>query len=71
MKHADFNIKNDNTYKLGVNAGFFIEFLLFASVFYLILNMLKKLPSIIKYYQVVLFVIIVYFIVYILLKLKK
>ena len=71
MDNLDFNIKNDRKYKLGVDSGFFIGFLLFASAFYMLMSLLKKLPASIRYYHVVLFVIIVYFVGFIFLKLRK
>lgn len=71
MDNFDFGIKNGRSYKLGLDAGFFTGFLLFASVLYLLLAILNKLPSAIKYYHAVLLVIIIYFAGIIFLKLKN
>ena len=61
----------DNAYNLGINVGFFAAFLLFASAFYFIMTFLNKIPKAIKYYHVLLIVIIAYFIGFAILKLKN
>ncbi|MAG92113.1 hypothetical protein CMO83_05550 [Candidatus Woesearchaeota archaeon] len=62
--------KNDPEYSLGTNVGYFAAFLLFASVFYFILNFLNKLPETARYYHVLLLVIIIYVVRLAVLKLK-
>lgn len=71
MNNLISDVKNDAIYKFGINLGFFAGFLLFVSILYFILNFTKKLPSSIKYYNVFLVVVIVYFIGYAFLKLRK
>lgn len=71
MDNFDFSIKNGIIYKLGLDAGFFTGFLLFASAFYLLMSLLNKVPAAVKYYHIVLFVIIVYFAGFIFLKVKN
>ena len=71
MDDFSFNLKNDNAYRLGVDIGFFAGFFLFASAFYLAMSLLRKLPAFVKYYHVVLFVIIVYSACYFVLKFRK
>ena len=45
---------------IGEKIGFFIGFLIFSSVFYLILRLLNKIPSSVKYWYVVIGVFILY-----------
>ena len=69
---ADINYYDkDNSYNLGINVGFFAAFLLFASAFYFITSFLNKIPKAIKYYHVLLFVIMAYFIGFAILKFKN
>ena len=71
MDNLGFDIQKDYAYKLGVNVGFPAAFLLFASVFFFLMGMLHKVPSKIKYYHVVIFVVFVYLIGMVIIKLKK
>ena len=45
---------------IGEKIGFFIGFLIFSSVFYLILRLLNKIPSSVKYWYIVIGVFILY-----------
>jgi len=69
MDNASYNLKSDRIYQLGTNIGFFAAFLLFASMFYLLMSLSHKIPESIRYYHVLLFVIIVYFAGFLMLKL--
>ena len=60
----------DNVYNLGINVGFLAAFLLFASAFYFIMAFFNNIPKTIKYYHVLLPVIIIYFIGFSILKSK-
>lgn len=71
MDNPASDVKNEPVYRLGTNLGFFAGFLLFASALYFILNFAKKLPLSVKYYHALLLVVIVYFIGYASLKLRK
>lgn len=71
MNNLASDVKNEPIYKFGINLGFLVGFLMFASVLYFILNFTKKLPLSVKYYHVFLFIVIAYFIGYLLLKFKK
>lgn len=71
MNNFSFDIKNDSTYKTGINVGFFAGFLMFASVFFFIMKFFNKLPSVIKYYHAFLLVVVIYFSGYIFLKFGK
>ena len=53
--------ENTNVKKLGENVGFFVSFFLFSSILYLILSLLHKIPTYVKYIHVVTGVILVYF----------
>ncbi len=67
----DNEMKHDKVYNSGLNAGFFAAFLLFASMFYFLMDFLNKLPKPIKYYHIVIFVIVAYFAGLIILKFRK
>lgn len=71
MTSLNKNTEHNNLYGLGVNTGYFMAFLLFASAFYFVLRFLHKIPQAIKYYHVLFFVIIAYIIRFTALKLKK
>jgi len=71
MANFSYNIKNDNIYKLGANIGFFAAFLIFASIFYLIMGFLDKLPQALRYYHVIFFVSVTYIIGFAVLKFRK
>ncbi|MBS3113800.1 hypothetical protein J4448_01740 [Candidatus Woesearchaeota archaeon] len=71
MNNFAIDVKNDSTHNLGISIGFFAGFLLFASVFYFIMSFFNKLPSMIKYYHVFLFVVIVYLAGYIFSRTRK
>ena len=64
-------IKDDNTYKLGVELGFFAALLLFVSIFYFILFRTNKMPFNIRYGYVVILIIFIYLIVLSTKKLRK
>ena len=69
MTNICYNNKDD-VYSLGINVGFLAAFLLFASAFYFIMSFLNKIPKAIRYYHVLLLVIIAYFIGFAILKSK-
>ncbi len=71
MNNSWLSIKNDTSYRLGIDAGFFAGFLLFVSAFYLLMSLLNKMPEAVKYYHIVLFVVIAYFAGFIFLKVKN
>jgi hypothetical protein len=71
MAYSSNNVKNDSAYVLGGNIGYLAAFLVFATVFYLILQFLKKLPEIAKYYHVLIIVAVLYIARLIALKLIK
>ncbi|MBI4451991.1 hypothetical protein HY637_01050 [Candidatus Woesearchaeota archaeon] len=71
MSNYNHDFKSDKLYTIGINTGFFVAFLLFASLFYLILSFLNKVPQAIRYYHILLFVALTYFIRLLALKFKK
>lgn len=71
MADFGYSIKNDKVYKLGVNIGFFIAFLLFSSTFYFIMSYFKNIPQSIKYSHAVLLVVVIYLIGFAILRLRK
>lgn len=71
MGSFDYNFKNDKMYNLGSSIGYFIAFLLFASIFFFIMAFFNKLPVAVRYYHVLSLVIILYFFGFLILKLKK
>ena len=71
MANFSYDIKQDNSYNLGINMGYFAAFLIFASVFYFIMNFFDKIPETVKYYHVLSLVIVTYFIGFAAVKLKK
>ena len=71
MADGIYDIEHNEIYRIGMNMGFFAAFLLFASVFYFIMMQLNRIPRFIKYYHILLFVVIAYFIGFAALKFKK
>lgn len=63
--------EKSNVTKLGEEVGFLISFLLFCSIFYLILGLLNKIPSYLKYVHIIIGVIVIYFLSFVLKKFVK
>lgn len=70
MWGMDFGIKNDSTYEAGSYFGFFAAFLLFTSVFYFVMDFFNKLPLNFEYYHAVTFVVVVFLIGLVIVKIK-
>ncbi len=71
VDYADLNVRNSSAYKLGLNLGFFIAFLLFASIIYFVMDKFHKIPSFIIYSKVITLVIVAFAIGKIILKLRR
>ena len=71
MSNISRDVNGHVIYKLGEYIGFFAAFLLFSSMFYLLLSILHKVPKSIKYYHVILAVVVLYALGFLILKLKK
>ncbi len=71
MADFDYTFKNDKFYDIGTHIGYFAAFLVFASIFYLIMTFFNKIPQAVKYYHVLLFVIILSAIRFLALRFRK
>ena len=71
MANFNYDIKQDNAYKLGVNIGYLAAFMIFVSVFYLVMNSFDKIPKAVRYYHVLSLVVVTYVIGFAAVRLKK
>ncbi len=71
MDYAEINVKNNVIYRLGLCLGFLLAFLIFASMLYFLLRKFHQLPLFIRYFYVVITVIVAFAIGLLILKMKK